>query len=272
MSKTLVRLLPAAACLLPNLLFAAAQTAPQTAAATSQASESYTVQAGDTLVGIARRLGLTPQALAKANALDRPDKIVVGNVLRLPVTPPDTNQTAPAAAPPEPAQPSATPQAKPPAPVQTMSQSPSPTPVQTMPQAKTPSLAQPPAKVDAKAAGKAATPDSVPPPATAEPAQAPTPSAKADDATGDAARLAVGTYANPTLGSLRVTQTATGIAVSRDNRTIAMRHLLYGVFDGVDASGDIHGLRLQYDEAGQVRALLYSSSSGKDIPFARVKK
>lgn len=288
MSKTLVRLLPAAACLLPNLLFAAAQTAPQTAAATSQASESYTVQAGDTLVGIARRLGLTPQALAKANALDRPDKIVVGNVLRLPVTPPDTNQTAPAAAkasaeqpgpaaaPPEPAQPSATPQAKPPAPVQTMSQSPSPTPVQTMPQAKTPSLAQPPAqppaKADTKAAGKAATPDSVPPPATAEPAQAPTPSAKADDATGDAARLAVGTYANPTLGSLRVTQTATGIAVSRDNRTIAMRHLLYGVFDGVDASGDIHGLRLQYDEAGQVRALLYSSSSGKDIPFARVKK
>jgi LysM repeat protein len=271
MSKTLVRLLPAAACLLPNLLLAAAQPAPQPAAVISQASDSYTVQAGDTLVGIARRLGLTPQALAKANALDRPDKIVVGNVLRLPVTPPDTNQTAPAkasaeqpapaATPTETAQPAATPQAKTPTPFQptpqALSPTPqaqSPTPGQTPPQARKPSPAQPP----------------VQPPALAEPAQAP--SAKADDATGDAARLAVGTYANTTLGSLRVTQTATGIAVSRDNRTIAMRHLLYGVFDGVDASGDIHGLRLQYDDAGQVRALLYSSSSGKDIPFARVKK
>lgn len=46
-------------------------------------TDGYTVQAGDTLVGIARRLGLTPQPLAKANALDRPDKIVVGNGLRL---------------------------------------------------------------------------------------------------------------------------------------------------------------------------------------------
>ena len=291
MSKTLVRLLPAAACLLPNLLLAAAQPAPQPAAVISQASDSYTVQAGDTLVGIARRLGLTPQALAKANALDRPDKIVVGNVLRLPVTPPDTNQTAPAPAktsveqpaptPTETAQPAATPQAKTPTPFQptpqALSPTPqvqSPTPGQTPPQARKPSPAQPPvqppAKADATAAGKAATSDSLPPPAPAEPAQVP--SAKADDATGDAARLAVGTYANTTLGSLRVTQTATGIAVSRDNRTIAMRHLLYGVFDGVDASGDIHGLRLQYDDAGQVRALLYSSSSGKDIPFARVKK
>ena len=229
MPKTFARLLPAAACLLPNLLFAAAQPTPPTTATNGQDSDCYTVQSGDTLVGIARRLGLTPQALAKANALDRPDKIAVGNVLRLPVTPPETHQ--PATAP-------------------TPAQSPA---VRPVPAATPPETAQP-----------------------AAPPQAPTPSArppaKADEATGDAARLAVGAYANPTLGSLRVTQTAAGIAVSRDNRTISMRHLLYGVFDGSDASGDIQSLRLQYDDAGQVRALLYSSASGKDIPFARVKK
>ena len=286
MPKTLARLLPAAVCLLPNLLFAAAQPASQPAATDNQPSDSYIVQAGDTLVGIARRLGLTPQALAKANALERPDKIAVGNVLRLPVTPPERSpmpmapvqakasaaQPAPAAAPSETARPAAPAQARSPAPVQPMPQTPSPSP------------AQPPAKTDAMTAAKAATPGiESTPPAKAEPAPAPNalaepapasaqPPAKTDDATRDAVRLAVGAYANSTLGVLRVTQTPAGIAVSRDNRTLAMRHLLYGVFDGADASGDIHSLRLQYDDAGQVRALLYSSASGKDIPFARVKK
>lgn len=284
MPKSLARLLPAAICLLPNLLFAAAQPALP-AAANSPSSDSYTVQAGDTLVGIARRHGLTPDALAKANALERPDKIIVGNVLRLPVTPPETNpasmapvpakasaaQPAPAATPPGTAQHAEPTQAKPPAPVRPMPQ----------PQSSTP--AQPPAKADASTAATAMTPgiaptppakaESAAPKASAEPAPASAlPPTKDDDAARDAARLAVGTYANPTLGSLRVTQTPAGIAVSRDNRTIPMRHMLYGVFDGTDTTGDIHGLRLQYDDAGQVRALLYSSASGRDIPFARVKK
>ncbi|HML55921.1 MAG TPA: LysM peptidoglycan-binding domain-containing protein [Solidesulfovibrio magneticus] len=263
MQITLMRLLPAAICLLPNLLFAAAQSASPPVATSSQSQDTYIVQAGDTLVGIARRHGLTPDALAKANALDRPDKIIVGNVLRLPVTPPERGSTpmapapakasaaqpAPAATPPETAQPAAPEQAKP------------PTQVQPMPQSQSPTPAQAPAKGDAMTAAKATTPGIVP-----------TPPAKDDDATGDAARLAVGSYANPTLGVLRVTQTPAGIAVSRDNRTIAMRHLLYGVFDGTDATGDIQGLRLQFDDDGQVRALLYSSSSGKDIPFTRMKK
>lgn len=283
MPKTLARLLPAAVCLLPNLLFAAAQPAPPPARTDDHHASSPITELSDTLVRIARRLGLTSKPLAKANAPEQTDKIVVGNVLRLPVTPPETDpasmapdpakasaaQPAQAATPPEAAQHAEPPQAKPPAPVQPMSQPQSPTPAQT------------PAKADATTAAKAATPGSVPtPPAKAEPAQAPNASAaapaqsptKAVDATEDVVRLAVGSYANPTLGTLRIAQTPAGIAVGRDNRTIAMRHLLYGVFDGADTTGDIHGLRLQYDDAGQVRALLYSSASGKDIPFARVKK
>ena len=122
MQITLMRLLPAAICLLPNLLFAAAQSASPPVATSSQSQDTYIVQAGDTLVGIARRHGLTPDALAKANALDRPDKIIVGNVLRLPVTPPETHQATsakanaeqpgPAATPPEAAKPAAPTQAR----------------------------------------------------------------------------------------------------------------------------------------------------------------
>lgn len=281
MPKTLARLLPAAICLLPNLLFAAAQPASPPAATDNQPSGSYIVQAGDTLVGIARRLGLTTQALVKANALERPDKIVVGNVLRLPVTPPETN---PASMAPDPAKASAAQPAPAATPPEAARHAEPPAPIQPMPQPQSPTPAQTPAKADATTAAKATTPGSVPtPPAKAEPAQAPNASAapaaapaqaptKAVDATEDVVRLAVGSYANPTLGTLRIAQTPAGIAVGRDNRTIAMRHLLYGVFDGADTTGDIHGLRLQYDDAGQVRALLYSSASGKDIPFARVKK
>lgn len=257
MPKTFARLLPAAVCLLPNLLFAAAQPAPPTAA-NSQGNDSYTVQAGDTLVGIARRHGLTPDALAKANALDRPDKIIVGNVLRLPVTPPTPTQL-PAAAPAAAVE-SAPAQLPTAAKAQDQEASPQPTPAPMAPKGpKTP---------PAPAAPALATPAKAQPPQDI-PAQ---PHAKIADAPDAIERLAVGTYANPTLGALRVAQTPAGIAVSRDNRTIPMRHLLYGVFDGVDTTGDIHGLRLQYDDDGQVRALLYSSASGKDIPFARVKK
>jgi murein DD-endopeptidase MepM/ murein hydrolase activator NlpD len=253
-----MRLLPAAICLLPNLLFAAAQSASPPVATSSQSQDTYIVQAGDTLVGIARRHGLTPDALAKANALDRPDKIIVGNVLRLPVTPPTPPQH-PAAAPAAAVEsvPAQLPTA---AKSQDQEASPQPTPAPLAPKGpKTP---------PAPAAPALATPAKAQPPQDI-PAQ---PHAKIADVPDAIERLAVGTYANPTLGVLRVTQTPTGIAVSRDNRTIAMRHLLYGVFDGTDATGDIQGLRLQFDDDGQVRALLYSSSSGKDIPFTRMKK
>ncbi|BAH74816.1 hypothetical protein [Solidesulfovibrio magneticus] len=249
MSNTLAQLLSAVVCLLPNLLFAAAQPAPPPARTDDHHASSPITELGDTLVSIARRLGLTSQPLDKANAPEQTDKAVAGNMLRLPVTPPETNRTAPA------------PAATPPAAAQSAA------PLQPKPPVPLPTLVQPPAKADAATDTNAAKPGIVPPPATAEPAPA-----KAADATGDAARLAVGAYANPTLGVLRVTQAPTGIAVGRDNRTIVMRHLLYGVFDGTDATGDIQGLRLQFDDDGQVRALLYSSSSGKDIPFTRMKK
>lgn len=309
MPKPLLRLLPAAACLLPGLLHAAAQLSPPAALSDGRESGSYTVQAGDTLVGIARRHGLTPDELARANALERPDKIIVGNVLRLPVTPPQqagqfmpVQTTAPAASEPKPFIP-APPQpvavelspptpAKPAAPAQPPVQAKPAAPAQPPVQAKAvvPATApvQAPAPEPAPAQAKPADPPQVPaakpqtPPAKAAPSAAaaveaprglpPEPRAKAAAPTEIAAGLAVGSYANPTLGALRVSQTPTGIAVSRENQTIPMRHLLYGVFDGTDGAGGIHGLRLQYDEDGQVRALLYSSASGKDIPFARVKK
>lgn len=47
-------------------------------------SDTYTVQAGDTLGRIAQRFGTTADALASANGITNPDSIKVGQVLKLP--------------------------------------------------------------------------------------------------------------------------------------------------------------------------------------------
>ncbi len=51
--------------------------------------EEYIVQPGDTVWNIARRFGTTIQAIARANNLDDPSRIDVGQVLRIPVRVPD---------------------------------------------------------------------------------------------------------------------------------------------------------------------------------------
>lgn len=219
------------------LLSAATSAAPPAASQEAQHEstqyQSYTIQAGDTLVGIAKRYGLTTDAVAKANALDKPHRLAVGNVLRLPVTQPEAEST-----------PSSTATAA----------------NATGNAARTAERAETPAKAQAASPAPAATPDQAAGP-DETPAEANAP-----------ARLAVGVYANPVMGTLRIAQTPTGIAVTRDNQSIAMRHLLYGVFDGADATGLIHGLRLEYDASGQVAAVLYNSAGSKDVTFTRVRK
>ncbi|MHC1788066.1 LysM peptidoglycan-binding domain-containing protein [Solidesulfovibrio sp.] len=227
--------------LLPALLPAAA-TAPSAPQPDSLDAgyKPYTIQAGDTLTAIARKFGLTPEAVARANAIEQPHRIAAGNVLRLPVSRPETAPAAAEAAKPVPA----------------MAQTPPPAiPVAAAAAAKAPAQAS-------------AAPTAPPAPQAAPAAEPRTPAAGPDSP----ARLAAGTYANPVLGTLRVNQTPTGINVTRDNQTIAMRHLLYGVFDGSDHAGSIHSLRLEYDRAGQVTALLYNAGNAKDIPFNRVNK
>jgi membrane-bound lytic murein transglycosylase D len=50
----------------------------------SQLQAGYRVQAGDTVGGIARRFGTTVGAIQRANGLSRPDRIKVGQYLRIP--------------------------------------------------------------------------------------------------------------------------------------------------------------------------------------------
>lgn len=48
------------------------------------ASAAYTVRPGDTLSGIAQRLGVSTSALASANSLGDPDRVIAGTTLQLP--------------------------------------------------------------------------------------------------------------------------------------------------------------------------------------------
>jgi putative chitinase len=62
----------------------------------------YDVQRGDTLQGIAQKLGITVAALAAANSITDPDKIQAGQRLVVPQVPPQpatTATTVPGAAP-----------------------------------------------------------------------------------------------------------------------------------------------------------------------------
>lgn len=66
---------------------AAPQPMPGRPASISQALQgnqgNYTIKKGDTLTGIAKRLGTTVDALAKANNIKNPDKIIAGKTLNL---------------------------------------------------------------------------------------------------------------------------------------------------------------------------------------------
>jgi murein DD-endopeptidase MepM/ murein hydrolase activator NlpD len=52
--------------------------------ATGARSGSYTVRSGDTLSGIAQRLGTSVRALAAANGMTDPDRVVIGRKLNVP--------------------------------------------------------------------------------------------------------------------------------------------------------------------------------------------
>ncbi|MFM1561980.1 MAG: LysM peptidoglycan-binding domain-containing protein, partial [Roseibacillus sp.] len=47
--------------------------------------KEYTVVSGDTMSRIARKHGVTPEAIAKANGISDPNKIGVGDVLKIPL-------------------------------------------------------------------------------------------------------------------------------------------------------------------------------------------
>lgn len=75
----------------PNLIFtgqklripAAAPAAAPTDASTG-GTKTYTVRAGDTLVAIATKYGVTVQAIQQLNNLASPDQIYTGQVLKIP--------------------------------------------------------------------------------------------------------------------------------------------------------------------------------------------
>ena len=56
--------------------------------AASASAGSYTIRRGDTLGGVARRLGVSVDALARANGIKNPDRIQAGRVLQVPAKTP----------------------------------------------------------------------------------------------------------------------------------------------------------------------------------------
>ncbi len=61
-----------------------ASAAPTDPGASSAASRTYKVKAGDTLVGIAARFGTTPKAIAALNGITDPSSLRIGQVLQIP--------------------------------------------------------------------------------------------------------------------------------------------------------------------------------------------
>jgi LysM repeat protein len=76
---------------------------PSTAGPSLRPGSTYVVQAGDTLSSVAHRSGLTVAAIAAANNIADPNRIWVGNVLRLPAggsaSPAPAASSSPAAGP-----------------------------------------------------------------------------------------------------------------------------------------------------------------------------
>jgi LysM repeat protein len=65
-------------------LAAPSPTAPPVSTPERPKPAKYTVQAGDTVWGIAQRFGITPQALVDANSLSEPDRLQPGQELVIP--------------------------------------------------------------------------------------------------------------------------------------------------------------------------------------------
>ena len=79
-----VLMLAASSALVGAAPAALAREAPVQLALLQAAGDSYTVQRGDTLYGISRKLGVTPEALSEANGLGEGDRIDAGRKLRVP--------------------------------------------------------------------------------------------------------------------------------------------------------------------------------------------
>jgi len=67
--------------------------------ASSAAATRYTLRRGDTLGGVARRLGVNVDALARANGITHPDRVKVGQTLQVPGKTPAAKPAAKAAKP-----------------------------------------------------------------------------------------------------------------------------------------------------------------------------
>ncbi len=71
----------------PDKLLAFCQspaTTPQVPSPSPAPAQTYTVQAGDTLSGIANKFGVSVSALAAANGIQNLNLIYAGQVLRIP--------------------------------------------------------------------------------------------------------------------------------------------------------------------------------------------
>lgn len=134
-----------------------------------------------------------------------------------------------------------------------------------------PPSAAPPAAPTAATPAPTASPEKAAATPVAPPPAAPSQTSEAGDA-GDTDQLAVGTYVHPTLGTLRVSKGPDGVILNKDNKIIPMRRLLYAIYDGTDAVGNVHNIDFLFDDAGHVSALRYLSGGAGQITFEKMKK